>query len=304
MPTSYTPILRLAKPAVGELNNTWGTTVNDSVTTMIEEAIAGYKSISMADADYTLTTADGSTDDARNLALRMTGALSAARNVVCPAVPKMFFFTNATTGGFALTLKTATGTGVTVSAGASAVLLCDGTNVIDAVTFFASAIAFASSITVSGATTLANDLTVDTNVLKVDSVANRVGIGTASPGYLLDVAGVASVSTLRFPDNTTQTTAATSTAALPMTDVSGTTQTAVSNNHYVLTNVATSTLTLPASPTAGDVVWVTVANDLTTNVIARNGNRIMGLLEDMTIGNRYQTVQLRYVNTTLGWRML
>ena len=40
-----------------------------------------------------------------------------------------------------------------------------------------------SSLTVSG------DLTVDTNTLKVDSANNRVGIGTASPGACLDVAG-------------------------------------------------------------------------------------------------------------------
>ena len=38
---------------------------------------------------------------------------------------------------------------------------------------------------VSGATTLGGDLTVDTNVLKVDSSNNRVGIGTASPSYTL-----------------------------------------------------------------------------------------------------------------------
>ncbi len=40
-----------------------------------------------------------------------------------------------------------------------------------------------SSLTVSG------DLTVDTSTLKVDSTNNRVGIGTASPVYTLDVQG-------------------------------------------------------------------------------------------------------------------
>jgi hypothetical protein len=37
--------------------------------------------------------------------------------------------------------------------------------------------------------TITGDLTVDTNVLKVDSSNNRVGIGTATPGYDLEVAG-------------------------------------------------------------------------------------------------------------------
>ena len=37
--------------------------------------------------------------------------------------------------------------------------------------------------------TITGDLTVDTSTLKVDSTNNRVGIGTASPAYLLDVRG-------------------------------------------------------------------------------------------------------------------
>jgi hypothetical protein len=39
----------------------------------------------------------------------------------------------------------------------------------------------------TGVVTLTNDLIVDTDVLKVDTTNDRVGIGTASPGVLLDV---------------------------------------------------------------------------------------------------------------------
>jgi hypothetical protein len=46
-----------------------------------------------------------------------------------------------------------------------------------------------STLAVSGAVTLSADLTVDTSTFKVDSSNNRVGIGTASPGHLLDVSG-------------------------------------------------------------------------------------------------------------------
>jgi hypothetical protein len=84
--------------------------------------------------------------------------------------------------------------------------------------------------------------------------------------------------------------------------VSGTTQTAAINNHYVLTNVAATTVTLPASPQSGDVVWITVANNLASNVIARNGKTIMGVAEDMTIDSRYVTVELKYVNNS--WRFV
>ena len=93
-----------------------------------------------------------------------------------------------------------------------------------------------------------------------------------------------------------------SAAGLPtMNIVSGTTQAAVANNHYVLTNAAATTVTLPASPAAGDVVWVTVANGLTTNVVARNGQNINSIAENMTIDNAYAGVQLRYADATRGW---
>ena len=42
-------------------------------------------------------------------------------------------------------------------------------------------------LTVVGSTTITGDLTVDTNVLKVDTTNDRVGIGTATPGSRLDV---------------------------------------------------------------------------------------------------------------------
>jgi hypothetical protein len=84
--------------------------------------------------------------------------------------------------------------------------------------------------------------------------------------------------------------------------VSGTTQTAITDMHYVLTNVAATTLTLPASPVSGDTVAVTPANSLATNVIARNGNTIMGISEDMTLDSATATVTLRFLNNS--WRLI
>ena len=102
---------------------------------------------------------------------------------------------------------------------------------------------------------------------------------------------------------TTNGSVASWTAINPVTVVSATTQTAVAGNHYALTNVAASTLTLPSTPTAGDMVWVTWTNSLATNVIARNGQTIMGLAEDMTLNaSTNGTVQLRFVNSS--WRIL
>lgn len=92
-------------------------------------------------------------------------------------------------------------------------------------------------------------------------------------------------------------------AGMPaLTVVSGTTQAASAGNHYALSNASASTVTLPASPTGGDVVVVTVCNGRTDNVIDRNGNKINGVAENMTIDAAYGSVWLRYVDGTLQWR--
>lgn len=73
-------------------------------------------------------------------------------------------------------------------------------------------------------------------------------------------------------------------------------------NHYILTFAGTVTVTLPATPNEGDTIWVTVTNDVETNVFARNGLTIMGLAENMTMDINHMTYKLRYVNSS--WRLV
>ncbi len=87
-----------------------------------------------------------------------------------------------------------------------------------------------------------------------------------------------------------------------LTVVSGTSQTAAADSHYALTNASATTVTLPASPTAADVVVITVNNGRTDNVIDRNGKEINGVAEDMTIDAAYGSVWLRYIDATRQWR--
>ena len=86
--------------------------------------------------------------------------------------------------------------------------------------------------------------------------------------------------------------------------VAGTSQTAVTGTHYALTNVATTTLTLPATPAAGDLVYVTAANGLSTNVIARNSENIQGQASDYIMTVPYSSLQFRYINVTMGWAII
>jgi hypothetical protein len=82
-------------------------------------------------------------------------------------------------------------------------------------------------------------------------------------------------------------------------------QTVVSNRSYWVTTASGSvTLTLPASPNAGDFVKVTdVGGTFGTNncVINPNGNRIMRQADTMTISTNGASVRMVYYDATRGW---
>lgn len=86
------------------------------------------------------------------------------------------------------------------------------------------------------------------------------------------------------------------------TTVTATSTTASAGDHIHVT-AATQTITLPASPSAGDRVAVTVEN-FTDTVVARNGNVIMDLSEDFTIDVANMGVTFIYTDATNGWRLL
>jgi hypothetical protein len=133
MASTYSTSLRLELIGTGEQSGTWGSTTNTNLGTLLEQAVGGYEQITLTDGTNTLTTANGATDQARNMVLKLVGTLSAARNVQCPnSIEKLYVVENATTGGFAITFKTVSGTGVTVPNGATAIVYADGTNVVAA----------------------------------------------------------------------------------------------------------------------------------------------------------------------------
>lgn len=143
------------------------------------------------------------------------------------------------------------------------------------------------------------------NVLKT-YFPGITGIVTPTHTELNYVDGVTSLIQTQLDAKATmaQLDSVTATGALPLTLVTATTVAATEGNHYALTNVGLSTVTLPAAPTAGGTVRVTPVNALATNVIARNGLNIMSLAEDMTIDNASASVTLRYINSTVGWRII
>jgi hypothetical protein len=136
MVTAYSPILKLALPVQGELSGTWGDVVNDNITSMVEQAIAGRAVINTWTVDsHTLTTANGTTSESRCAMLELTDtgtALAGAGTVICPTASKIYIVKNAT--GQNVTVTTSGGTGILVPNGRTTFLFCDGTNVVEAMT--------------------------------------------------------------------------------------------------------------------------------------------------------------------------
>lgn len=85
-----------------------------------------YTSINVAGTgNYTLTGGE-----IGRQAYKLTGVLTGARNIIVPATVDQYWINNATSGAFALTVKTLAGTGVVVPTGVSMVLYSDGSSVI------------------------------------------------------------------------------------------------------------------------------------------------------------------------------
>ncbi len=168
---SYTTSLRLVQPSAGEYPGSWGDEVNNSLTALVDKAVAGTTSITMTAANYTLTNANGVADEAKSMFLVLGGTPGASFAVIVPSASKLYFVTNNT--GFAQTVRTS-GTGISVPNGASMTLRCDGTNVVVAQNYFASmtlgsALPVASGGTGSTSTTYCS---LTTNVTGTLPVAN------------------------------------------------------------------------------------------------------------------------------------
>ena len=174
MASTYTTELRIEKIGTGEQTGTWGTTTNTQYD-LYESAISGTAAVTHDDsANYTLSSNNGSDDEARHAALAVSGTLTAARNRVVPTSSKWYFVYNGTSGGYAFTVKTTAGTGISVPNGARMLVYCDGTNVVEPVSNFATAptIGGVAIVTTTGSQTLTN------KTLTSPTIATIVNSGT------------------------------------------------------------------------------------------------------------------------------
>jgi hypothetical protein len=160
--TNFSPLLGLALPTTGDLQGTWGVTVNDSITNLLDSAVAGTTTLSV-NADVTLSTTNGAANQARNAIILWTASNGATtRTITAPAQSKAYLVINAGTGSI---IVKGSGTvppynGVTIPSGARALVAWNGSDFVKIVS---------------------NPVTLTTDVSGVLPAANG-GTGLSSPG--------------------------------------------------------------------------------------------------------------------------
>ncbi len=172
MTTAYTTLLGLALPVTGELAGTWGTVVNTSITQLVEDGLAGTTTLS-SDADVTLTTTQGSSNQARSAVILWTASGTVTRNITAPAASKAYIVINATGSTQSIVIRgVGPTTGVTVAAGTKTLVAWNGSDFVS----------------ITGSSVAASDIT---GVLGVDHggtgaasfTANRVLLGNGTSAF-------------------------------------------------------------------------------------------------------------------------
>ena len=199
--------LKLELQADGENDQTWGAKINVALE-RLEQATAGETTVSLqalGGANYTLddtqyVKGSGTTAEAHRMVLNLTGTMDANENVIVPARTKLYVVRNNTSGSFTATVKTSAGTGIAVTQGTSALLYCDGTNVVDMLAAYdlSGDFALPGDITPSQITANTNDYAPTglstATVLRLDTDASRnlTGLTGGADGRIIIIDNIGS----------------------------------------------------------------------------------------------------------------
>jgi hypothetical protein len=203
--TNFTPLLGLALPTTGDLSGTWGATVNDAITDLLDDAVAGTVTLS-SDADVTLSTTNGADNQARNAVILWTASNGATtRNITAPARSKAYVVINSGTGPIVIRGAGPT-TGITVAAGDKALVAWNGSDFVRVgasaggsstqVQFNSSGnLAGSANLTFDGTTLTANDI-IDSSLTANKPVFTNGSKNLVSTGTLGVDQGGTSLTTL------------------------------------------------------------------------------------------------------------
>ena len=280
--------LKIELIGTGEQSGTWGTTTNTNLgDAALGEAITGSADVNFATAaDVTVTLTDvNTTQAARNLRLNITESstgIGYVGNLILGSgcqIEKFYLINNTGTG--AKTVKNTTGTGISVPAGKATLVYNNGTNVVDAATYF-------SSLTLGSALPVASGGTGVTS-----STGTTAVVLSTSPTLVTPVLGVATATSVNKVTLTAPATASTLTIA------DGKTLTA--SNTLTLAGTDATTMTFPASSTT--VAGLSIAESFTakqtfTGATGSLASAFINATETSTISATAATGTINYDVTT------
>jgi len=180
MPSDYSPNLRIELIANGEQSGTWGSTTNNNLGTLIEDAIAGYVDVTIAGAAQALQASPGVADEARNMTVSLNGGTEAFTLYIPPA-EKVYVLINNT--AFDATVSTSNtvnsttpisptpGHTVAVPAGSTILVYCDGVNVYSGVDHIPANFSVAGDLSATGSLGIGGDVGVVGSI-----AANALGL--------------------------------------------------------------------------------------------------------------------------------
>jgi Chaperone of endosialidase len=213
MPSTYSPDLRIELIANGEQSGTWGTTTNNNLGTIIEDAISGMVQIVTSGQKYALTAANGAVDEARCAILVLDTTYSpsppdpaAKYEVYAPPVTKLYVVKNASTirdldlyCATTINGTTAAGAAYTIPIGKTAFVRSDGTQFYDATDYIAGAVTF------TNANLITPSLSGETysTAASVTAGTNLQGQGALTADYNIITSAASNPSGVTLPTATT-----------------------------------------------------------------------------------------------------
>jgi len=197
MASTYTTNIRLTKQADGENPNSWGAILNEGVISLIDDAIAGYTTVSLGSAaTVTLTENQGSGDQSRSAIIEFKGTVGGAHDAIHVLIPnnsKTYIIKNSVSyndATDAVILKVAGNTGVTIGGASTALFVTNGTTVLPVAQTTFTNITASGNLAVLGTTSLSGAV----NIVGNAAVGGTLTVaGAVSLASTLNVAGATSV---------------------------------------------------------------------------------------------------------------